>query len=600
MRVKKIISYFLRHQWYILSLSFVFFCISILGITQGYLKNEYIHHLKEETYNTEQAILSSVNVNTGGLLNDFIKIGCEIAINNTLYQQVQCYVEEEDKIEINKNVLSNTLVDYVHFSQWIVAIAVVGPDGIVHQYDRQNAFGNNLWNEQNEIFALELYDEILNQIKGKQMPQYRSITNSIAYGDVKSLEPVYIGFPLKGSSALNTVNHIIILTLNTDFLKQSLDSVYQSKEGVAKGYITDEKGIIVFHEERKYIGMKQEEYLSAKQLTNISESVGKMGWNINVAIDEGMLLNDVNEIYYRGSRNYIFALGLMVVLFAFLGRRMIQPVKKIISAMEQAKKGNLETTIQIKGQHEIWQIAEEYNIMIDSINQMNKQIKEQHNEKVLALTKQRNAEREALESQINAHFICNTLGAINYEAIEAGNHMVSKQIKKLSNILRYTFDQRHQNVYLYQEITWLEQYLYLQKLRYGDMFEYRIECPAELGSWACRKLMLQPFVENSIIHGFEGMEIGGRIDIIVTKEREYLKIQIADNGAGMNESTLAEVQKSIKKPLEGSVTSEWGIGISNVAARMKLYYGVDFEIEVDAKLGVGTTFVFYLPKLKKS
>jgi Predicted signal transduction protein with a C-terminal ATPase domain len=600
MRIKKIMSYFLKRQWYMLTVSFLFLGISILVITQGYLKNEYIRYLKDETYNTEKAILSAVNVNIGVLMKEFIQIGCEIAINNTLYQQVQSYVKEDEKVEINKNALSNTLVDYVHFSQWIVAIAVVGSDGIIHQYDRQNAFGNNLWNEQNEIFALELYDEILNQIKGKEMPQYRSMTNPITHEDGKKLEPVYIGFPLKGSSALNSIDYIVILTLNTDFLKQSLASVYQSKAGVAKGYITDEENIIVFHEEQEYIGMEQEEYLSANQLTNISEQVGKMGWNTNIAIDEEMLLNDVNNIYYKGSRNYIFALCLMVSLFAFLVRRTIRPIKKIIAAMALAKKGNLETTIQIEGQHEIWQIAEEYNTMINSISQMNKQIKEQHNEKVLALKKQRNAEREALESQINAHFICNTLGVINYEAIEAGNHMVSKQIKKLSNILRYTFDQRHQNVYLYQEITWMEQYLYLQKLRYGDMFEYQIDCPVELGNWACRKLMLQPFVENSIIHGFKGMEAGGRIEIIVTKEQECLKIRIADNGAGMDELTLAEIQKSIKNPLESGVTSDRGIGISNVAARMKLYYGVDFEIEVDAKLGAGTVFIFYLPKLKKN
>jgi len=600
MRLKKIISYCLRHQLYILMLSFLFLGISILVITQGYLKNEYVDYLKEETYNTEKSILSAVNVNIGVLLKDFINIGCEIAINDTLYQRVQNYVEEEANVEINKNILSNILVDYVHFSQWIVAIAVVGSDGIVHQYDRQNAFGNNLWNEQNEIFALELYDEIVNQIEEGKMPQYKSISNPIAREDMKTLEPVYIGFPLKGSSALNSVNHIVILTLNTDFLKQSLSSVYQSKDGIAKGYITDENGIIVFHENQEYIGIQQKEYLSEQKLSNISEQVGKMDWVINVAIDETMLLTNVNEIYYKGLSNYIAALFLIAVLFACFVRIIIQPVKKIISAMEQAKRGNLENTIPIKGQNEIWQIAEEYNTMINSISKMNKQISKQHNEKLLALKKQQNAEYEALESQINAHFICNTLGAINYEAIEAGNHIVSKQIKKLSNILRYTFDQQHQNVYLYQEIMWLEQYLYLQKLRYGDMFEYTIKCPVELGGWACRKLMFQPFVENSIIHGFKGIEIGGLIDITVDKEDEYLKIQISDNGLGMDEFILNKIQKSIKDTLKSGVTDKQSIGISNVVARMNLYYGADFKIYVTAKAGEGTIFTFYLPELKKN
>ena len=600
MKIKNIVSYFLKHQWYIITFFFLIFGISILMITQEYLKKEYVRYLKEETYSAEEAILSAVNVNTQVLLKEFIKIGSEIAIDDILYQQVQNYVEEDGNIEINKNLLSNTLVNYVHFSQWIVEIAIVGSEGIIHQYDRKNALGNNLWNEQNEIFALELYDEILGQIEEKRIPQYSSMTNPNPYKDINDLAPMYIGFPLKGSSALNVMDHIIILTLNTDFLGQTLDSVYQTKEGIVKGYITDEKGVIVFHEEQEYIGMTQEEYLSRFQLTNINEQIGRLGWVIHVAVDEGMLLNEVNNIYYRGSRNYVVALFLIIALFVFFVIRMLKPVEKIISAMEQAKKGNLETVIQIKGQHEIWQIAEEYNIMISSIKQMNLQIKEQHDEKLLALKKQRNAEREALESQISAHFICNTLGVINYEAMEAGNHIVSKQIKKLSNILRYTFDQRHQNVYLYQELTWLEQYLYLQTLRYGDMFEYAIKCPPELGEWACRKLMLQPFVENSIIHGFEGIESGGRIDIVVAKEKKHLKIQIIDTGIGMDTHTLSEIQRSIKNPLKTNSVGNRGIGISNVAARMKLYYGADFEIEVSAVQGRGTTFTFYLPKLEKN
>ncbi len=111
--------------------------------------------------------------------------------------------------------------------------------------------------------------------------------------------------------------------------------------------------------------------------------------------------------------------------------------------------------------------------------------------------------------RINAHFICNTLGTINYEAIEAGNRQGSVLIKKLSNILRYTFDQKCQDVYLYQEIAWIDQYLYLQKTRFENVFDYSIDFEEEYGYWPCCKLMFQPFVENSILHGFEGRHEGG-------------------------------------------------------------------------------------------
>ena len=101
--------------------------------------------------------------------------------------------------------------------------------------------------------------------------------------------------------------------------------------------------------------------------------------------------------------------------------------------------------------------------MLQKIRKAAQKVEEQHDKMIESLKMKQRAEREALESQINAHFICNTLNAINYEAMESGNFKVSILLKKLSNILRYTFDQKHQNVYMFQEISWIEQYLFSAK-----------------------------------------------------------------------------------------------------------------------------------------
>lgn len=204
------------------------------------------------------------------------------------------------------------------------------------------------------------------------------------------------------------------------------------------------------------------------------------------------------------------------------------------------------------------------------------------------------AEREALESQINAHFICNTLNAINYEAIDSGNYKVSILLKKLSNILRYTFDQKHQNVYMFQEISWIEQYLFLQKERMEQTFEYQIDFDSDYASWPCRKLMLQPFVENSILHGFEGMDSGGRIRIIGHGYKEFLKIVIEDNGCGMSKERKAVIREILENPMIAK-EREVGIGISNVITRMRMYYGNGFQVFMESDSGRGTSFTFILP-----
>ena len=204
------------------------------------------------------------------------------------------------------------------------------------------------------------------------------------------------------------------------------------------------------------------------------------------------------------------------------------------------------------------------------------------------------AEREALESQINAHFICNTLNVINYEAIDSGNYKISVLLKKLSNILRYTFDQKHQNVYMFQEISWIEQYLFLQKERMEGMFDYQIEFDSDYDNWPCRKLMLQPFVENSILHGFEGRISGGMIRITGRGYKEFLEIAVEDNGCGMDRERSTIIQEILENPLIAK-SKEVGIGISNVVTRMQMYYGKEFKVSLDTEEGEGTRFVFLLP-----
>ena len=151
---------------------------------------------------------------------------------------------------------------------------------------------------------------------------------------------------------------------------------------------------------------------------------------------------------------------------------------------------------------------------------------------------------------------------------------------------------------MFQEIAWTSQYLYLQKARFEDVFDYKVDFADELGQWPCCKLMLQPFVENAILHGFEGMETGGKLEIRARKSGELLELTIQDNGCGIPEPKLSSIRKVLKNERTRSI-DDIGIGIQNVASRMRLFYGADVCIQVDSHVGIGTTFTFYLPFLKQ-
>ena len=344
----------------------------------------------------------------------------------------------------------------------------------------------------------------------------------------------------------------------------------------------------------KYIGRKANIYETEKNLTDLTKEIGNYGWRLHAVIDEEILHDKVDGMYQKMVFIFFLAIFVILMILFWVTNRILRPVNIISNSISRVKNGNIREQIPIEGTNEIWQLVQEYNEMLQAIQKANQEVEEQHNQVIEFMKMKQRAEREALESQINAHFICNTLNAINYEAMDSGNYKVSVLLKKLSNILRYTFDQKHQNVYMFQEIAWIEQYLFLQKERLGNVFEYEIDFDSDYDNWPCRKLMLQPFVENSILHGFEGKQWGGKIKIIGKGYKEFLKIIIEDNGAGMESGRETVIREILKEPVLAK-KQQIGIGISNVIARMRMYYGKKFQVFFETEPGKGTRFTFILP-----
>ena len=145
-----------------------------------------------------------------------------------------------------------------------------------------------------------------------------------------------------------------------------------------------------------------------------------------------------------------------------------------------------------------------------------------------------------------------------------------------------------------QEIQWVEQYLYLQKFRLMEVFDYEIDFPQEYGEWPCCKLFLQPFVENSILHGFEGMENGGRIRIADRIDGKRFLLTVEDNGCGMEPEARQIIQQIIEETHTLDLSGT-GIGIQNVITRLRMYYGDQFDVRMQTGRGSGTCFSFWLP-----
>lgn len=595
--IKKVRDYCKSHMWCSFAMAILVAIILLMTIMWVYMKNQYYTHLVETTYTTEEALMNSVRINMKNQMETYINLGSGLSINEETVDAIQDFVTGDVDAQTNKD-MSNALKSAARSSTFIVGIAVASEEGIIYQYDKNEmriAGSRPIWEEDSEEMIKEVFSEIKEKNGKNEIPRYKIITHPMIHPNMESLGMIHIAFPLKNLNSYQNVEYMMLVSFQTQPLTSFLRQMNQNQEEYIQAYIEDSEGEIMLHTQgREYMGIRSSDYQKENQLTGLTAQIGNYGWTLHAVIDEEMLMKKVDTIYGQMVIIYAGAILIILLILFWTTNRILRPVNIISNSIKRVEDSETREQIAIEGTNEVWQLAQEYNNMLQKIRKAAQDVEEQHDKVIESLKMKQRAEREALESQINAHFICNTINAINYEAMESGNFKVSILLKKLSNILRYTFDQKHQNVYMFQEISWIEQYLFLQRERLDNAFSYEIDFDSDYDNWPCRKLMLQPFVENSIVHGFEGMENGGNIKITGKGYKEFLEIIIEDNGQGIAEKRKAVIQEILDDPMLAK-KREVGIGISNVITRMRMHYGEKMKVEFWTEEGKGTRFVFILP-----
>ena len=592
-------TYFKSHIWMRMICSMLFILLVIMCVFQGNLQNQYYDYLVSQTENMELSLLSAATNVLNSSLYSALRIGSEIAVNDDLYEMINDAVQSGlVHGSYKERALSNELNNISHFSDNIAAITIVTSEGLFYEFGR---FWNKtdtpkLWTNESLDIMDQMYDGVLSKIDDNKAGYYYvSIENSLRKAQPK-MRLFHISYPLLGKgNGLNNVDICLVISFCIEDMVEVSSLCSHDGQTAVAGYLTSEDGTIIYHEDEQYIGMKQQDYLQKHDLATLKHNLDYFGWTANIAIENDELKNEVEELFYQGSIVYIILIALLFVGWQFVLRGILRPIDTVKYAMEEIAQGHQEK-IHIGGTHEVWQLADQYNNMIDALRQQRELVEKANQEKIMLAEMRNQAEIKALESQINAHFLCNTLNAINYSAMESGDNEVSNLLKQLSHILQYTFSTQTEDVTLGQEIHWVRQYLYLQKYRLMDKFEYNIVFPEAYNEWPCCKLFLQPFVENAIIHGFDEIDAGGRISIIGTEAEGRFRIVIEDNGCGMS----ADVERRVRTNMEAKQNLQLlgrgnGIGICNVITRMKMFFGTGFEVRLETKLGEGTRFSFWLP-----
>ncbi|MDK7101465.1 sensor histidine kinase [Streptococcus mitis] len=264
-------------------------------------------------------------------------------------------------------------------------------------------------------------------------------------------------------------------------------------------------------------------------------------------------------------------------------KRWIAPLNDLRETMLKIASGNQNLRAKETGAHELREVTRQFNAMLDQIDQLMAAIR-RHEETT------RQYELQALSSQINPHFLYNTLDTIIWMAEFQDSQRVVQVTKSLATYFRLALNQGKDLISLSDEINHVRQYLFIQKQRYGDKLEYEIEENPDFDHLVLPKLVLQPLVENALYHGIKEKEGQGHIKLSVQKQDSGLVIYIEDDGVGFQDAGDSS-QSQLKRG---------GVGLQNVDQRLKLHFGEHYQMKIDSAPSKGTTVEIYINGIETS
>jgi len=391
---------------------------------------------------------------------------------------------------------------------------------------------------------------------------------------------------------------LLLINLNYMYFEEIFSNVNLGNGGYV--YLTNDRGDIIWHpkqneiysgrfkEDNKYAATLKDgitvENLSGKNLTLNVRTIGYTGWKL-VGVTPSAALG-VDGIKFRFFVLFVadLFLFLLAMINAFISDKISNPIKSLDGSVREIESGNLDVEIVPSGSYEVEHLGKSIKNMLGRIKVLMSDLVAEHNAK-------RKSEFDTLQSQINPHFLYNTLDIIVWMIENENSDKAVNIVTALAKFFRISLSKGKNIITVKDEVEHVRNYLMIQNMRFKNRFEYSIDVDEKVLSYSSLKLMLQPLVENAIYHGMEFMDGDGEIDVKVFKEDNSLYFTITDNGLGMSEDMVETLlSKDFVPSKKGS-----GIGVKNVNERIKLYFGSEYGLKVESEPDEGTKITIHLP-----
>ncbi|GAA4714970.1 sensor histidine kinase [Brevibacillus fulvus] len=403
---------------------------------------------------------------------------------------------------------------------------------------------------------------------------------------------------------------LLLIDINFRRIEEISNKVSLSKNGVF--FILDSKGHYVYHPNHLKLGQEADfsqisRFSSQSSGSMILEQQGKhfitytyspsLGWRFFTAIPYGQLMRGTIQIGQTIAWTILVSLILAYLLGYGFARSLIGPIKRLQQYMREIEVGNLQARVQVESHDEIGQLTLGFNRMVERLSSLLEEVYFAKLRETEMSLRQKNVELKMLQSQINPHFLYNSLETIRGMALEEEQESIATMAFLLGKLLRFNLRNNLPTVSLGEEQKFAEMYLQIQKFRFEHRFDYQFDIPEWALSYKVVKFSLQPLLENCFVHGFASNVPKLKINISVYRESKHsFVVEITDNGAGISAEILQEIEANLRQ-MEPKI-GESNIGIANVHKRIVNLFGAEFGIRVRSQRGAGTTVSIRMPIVK--
>ena len=555
--------------------------VIVTGVSMKFTNTSIFENSSEYTH----TIIQQMNQNIDSYIDYMENIAYLISSN----EDVQDYLFDEKIDNEGRYRILNQLQTILDSRSDIRNVGIISKNGRMLINDGSKSVNQDLDLNTQEWYATAL-----------EKPNGPILTSSHVQHIISGERPwvITLSRGIRDRSGSGEKEGVFFIDLNYSAISELCDQSTVGTKGYA--FILDAKGNIVYHPQQQQLYNElQTENISLimdtdedtvltgtgndGKLYSISRSE-KTGWTVVDCTNVKELLSKSRQAQSVYVLTAIILVIVALLFSRFMARSITLPIQKLRDSMKKVQEGDFSVSdVVVDSRNEIGSLTKSFDVMTHRIHELMEQNVHEQEEK-------RKSELKALQSQINPHFLYNTLDSIIWMAEGKKNEEVVLMTASLARLLRQSISNEDELVTIANEVEYARGYLTIQKMRYKDKLEFQIEVDSSILYIPLIKLVLQPIIENAIYHGLKYKESKGLLIVKGFMKDGNAVLQVIDDGVGMDEETLAHIYDKHKVNYHSN-----GVGVYNVQKRLKLYYGEDYGITYTSELGKGTTATITIP-----